>query len=65
MALQTKNIGILEQMCEQTQDDTLSNQDLEKSLSQLLENLEKSIQQPEDLQDDGEQQSGQENTQTP
>jgi|GEM_PF-1813509 len=57
MALQKENLGILQQMCEQTQDDTLSNQDLEKSLSQLLENLEESIQSSSELKEDKTQDS--------
>lgn len=44
MALQNQNLWILQQMCEQAQDDTLSNQDLDQSLSQLLENLESDTQ---------------------
>jgi hypothetical protein len=40
MALKTKNTDILEQMCKQTQDDTLSNQALSQSIGELLEDLE-------------------------
>lgn len=47
MALQTKNTDIFEQMCKQTQNDTLSNQDLGQSVWKLLENLEQYIQSPE------------------
>ncbi len=65
MALQAKNKGILQQMCEQAQDDTLSNQDLEQSLSQLLENLENSIQKPDKSEGETEEQSWTDNTQTP
>jgi len=65
IALQTKNIDILEQMCEQVQDDTISNQNLEKSLSQLLENLEKSIQSPNQTQEDPIQEPWKKKAQTP
>lgn len=57
MALQAGNRGILEQMCEQTQDDTLSNQDLEQSLSQLLESLEKSVESTDESKENDKEQS--------
>lgn len=44
-ALQTKDEDILTQMCAQSQDDTLSNQKTEKSLQQLLQDLENSTKQ--------------------
>jgi len=40
MALQTNNADILQQICEQTQNDTLRNQSIEQSVSQLLRDLE-------------------------
>lgn len=64
MALQAKNLWVLQQMCEQTQDDTLSNQDLEKSLSNLLENLENSVQPPSWWQEDIKEKTEQKDSKT-
>ncbi len=43
-ALETNQTNLLEQMCAQAQDDTLSNQETEQTLQQLLNNLEQSTQ---------------------
>ncbi len=69
-ALETNQTDILEQMCEQAQDDTLSNQETEQTIKQLLNNLEQSTQeqeqnqtQEEDAQTGAEQQPNQDTEQ--
>lgn len=55
-ALETRNSDILNQMCEQSQDDTLSDQETQNTLQDLIQNLEQSIKQaqnkPEQEQQD-------------
>lgn len=65
MALQTKNTDVLQQMCEQTQNDTLSNQDVGQSVWKLLENLEQYTQSPEpSIQESSNEESTQQDKQS-
>jgi len=59
-ALEKNQTDILEQMCEQAQDDTLSNQETEQTIQQLLNNLEQSTQEQEQnqTQEDGDETGG-------
>jgi uncharacterized protein YegL len=62
-ALEIGHTDILQQMCEQAQDDSLTDQETEQSLQQLINNLSQSMQAQEDST--GNKDDSQENTTGP